>query len=83
MQVEQKLAACEVLVPGAHCGGFTFTLPTGIPSSFFFRDDDNKEKPKAKAKYHIKVRLEGTNIAAKRALMIRPIAPKLKESSQI
>lgn len=79
--VEQKLASCNVLVPGAHCGGFTFTLPTGIPSSFFFRDDAHDEKPKAKAKYLIKVSLEGTNISAKRALLVRPVAPKVKDST--
>jgi len=79
MDVKQRLAACNGLAPGAHAVGFSFVLPTGLPSSFFFKNEHIREKPNAKAKYHIKVKLEGTDVKAKQVLMIREPAVKLRE----
>lgn len=76
---KQKLVSLQGIPPGAHCVGFSFTLPDGLPSSFFFKNGHVREKPSAKAKYHIKVKLEGTDVKSKQVLLIREKPVKMKE----
>jgi hypothetical protein len=76
---KQKLVSLQGIPPGAHCVGFSFTMPSDLPSSFFFKNAHVREKPKAKVKYHLKVKLEGTDFKAKLVLMIRQPPVKLRE----
>lgn len=61
---------------------FQFQLPTGIPSSFYFKDKGCREKPKAKVKYTVQATLvaDHTNdhMKYKQVLIIRepPVAFK-------
>jgi hypothetical protein len=54
---------------------FQFTLPTGIPSSFYYKDKKCREKPKAKVKYTVKATLCSTltseEMKYKQVLIIR------------
>jgi hypothetical protein len=65
---------------------FSFTLPTGIPSSFYYKDKKCREKPKAKVKYTVGCELEipGENLKTKQVLIIRepPVAFKPGEVQQ-
>ena len=45
------------LMPGIYQINFTMKLPEDLPSSIFFVDMNEKEKPKAKIKYFIKAYL--------------------------
>jgi hypothetical protein len=65
--------------PGAHAVGFSFDLPAGLPSSFFFKNGHIRENPSAKVKYHLKVKLEGTDIKSKQVLLIREKPVKMRE----
>ncbi len=72
---------------------FQFQLPTGIPSSFYFKDKSCNDKPKAKVKYTVQATLCATmsndEMKYKQVLIIRepPVAFKQgdrqSETSQI
>jgi len=51
------LNAFAQLDAGGHCFGFSFRMPNDIPSSIFYKNSNVIQKPKAKVKYHIKVKV--------------------------
>jgi hypothetical protein len=82
-----------MLLAGSSEVSFQFQLPTGIPSSFYFKDKHCREKPKAKVKYTVQATLCSTltndHMKYKQVLIIRepPVAFKQgdrqSETSQI
>jgi hypothetical protein len=82
-----------MLLAGSSEVSFQFQLPTGIPSSFYFKDKKCIEKPKAKVKYTVQATLCSTltndHMKYKQVLIIRepPVAFKQgdrqSETSQI
>ena len=46
-----------MLLPGDYVIPFNFPLPAGIPSSMFYHNKHDWDKPKSKVKYHIKAKL--------------------------
>jgi len=47
------------LMPGTYNIDFQFILPTGLPSSIYYKDKRTREHPKAKIKYWVKAKVIG------------------------
>lgn len=60
MNIKEKLIDLPEggLAPGIYSISFSFTLPSDIPSSMYFKDKKVRENPKAKVKYYIKAKLK-------------------------
>ena len=66
--------ATPVLYPGDYVIPFNFPLPAGLPSSIFYHNKNDWDKPKAKVKYHIKAKLHGhhnSDMVYKQVLLVR------------
>ena len=50
--------AVSVLAPGDYAIPFSFQLPSGIPSSLYYKNKHIQAKPKAMVKYHIRASLK-------------------------
>lgn len=68
------------IAPGDFSIPFQFPLPTGLPSSLFFKRHHDHRKPSAKVKYHIKATLidhSGHKIMHyKQVVLIREMIPQ-------
>lgn len=80
---------CEIpggwLQQGSHCVGFSFKLPLGLPSSFFYKKNFTEEKPEAKCKYTITALVNSPDdqpyLRAKQVLLIRQKPVDLSENT--
>mmetsp|Transcript_41019 Transcript_41019/g.30169 ORF Transcript_41019/g.30169 Transcript_41019/m.30169 type:complete len:132 (+) Transcript_41019:312-707(+) len=68
-------------MPGDYAFPFSFQVPAGLPSSLIYKNNDLREKPKAKIKYSVRTTLLGhggeKHMSYKKVLLIRQTPPEL------
>lgn len=71
----------DKFMPGDYCISFKFDLPKGMPSSIAFKDEHNRQNPKAKIKYFVKATID--DMKCKDVLVVREPPVKYKEGAGI